>query len=308
LGAILHFIRGLDVSIYYFLSRFASNGILCRMARLEEENDLLKGAVFFAILWHLWFREDGDQEKRRCGVIAVSFGSILAIFAARTIAFIAPFRLRPMSDPAILHPAYALSFPYNLEHWSGFPSDTAAYFFALAIGIAFLSRPSRIPILLYTCGWICLPRMFLGIHYASDIVVGIGIGAAVMWVAIKSKFVHSLVTQPLVEAANRSPQWFYPAAFLISFEMASLFAASRAIGSGAFHLAAAGLHFRHLGAASENRPIDVWGGLLGTAACMAILTYVLRTSFRKIQAYQRHHSEPAPKLRSRRHSHGIGRI
>jgi membrane-associated phospholipid phosphatase len=44
--------------------------------------------------------------------------------------------------------------------------------------------------MLYAAGWICLPRVFLGEHYVSDVVVGAGIGIALVvrfievWVAI----------------------------------------------------------------------------------------------------------------------------
>jgi undecaprenyl-diphosphatase len=286
----LHIIRSLDVSIYYLLSRFAGNGIVCRLVRLEETDNLLKGGIFFAVLWHHWFRSDSEQGKRRCNIIAILTGSILAVVAARVIAFVAPFRLRPMDDPTVLHPLYALSFVYNLEHWSAFPSDTAAYCFALAIGIAYLSRRSAIPILLYTTLWICLSRMFLGLHYASDIVVGAGIAIVVVLLSIKSKFVHSFVAQPLFATASRNNGWFYPVAFLISFEMATVFQGSRTLGNAVFHLVAAGLHFRILGAVDENRPIDAWGGLIGMAICLAILTYILRILFRKFRSLPSRHS------------------
>src|SRR5579872_5154734 len=104
---LLHAIRGVDISIYYFLSRFAGNRILDRLVRLEETNNFLKGGVFFAIYWYLWFRAGSDRDKGRRTIIATFVGTVMAIIAVRTIAFIAPFRIRPMNDPMLTHASYS---------------------------------------------------------------------------------------------------------------------------------------------------------------------------------------------------------
>jgi undecaprenyl-diphosphatase len=298
MGSILHAVTHLDISIYYFLSRFAGNRVLCRLVRLEESDNFLKGAIFFAIFWRLWFRTDKLQPRRRRDICAVLTGSILAIIAARALAFMVPFRVRPMDNPALVHPVYALVFGYNLEHWSGFPSDTAAYFFALAAGIAWLSRHAAIPILLYTAVWICLTRMFVGVHYASDIFVGAATGTAVVLLSLRSKFVDRSVAQPLVAMANRKSGWFYFVAFLISFEMATVFEGSRTLGNAVFHAVAAALHLRPLGVSDENRPLETWGGLVGTALFVALISYVLVRMFRKLPGTHRPASSSPPTILS----------
>ena len=177
MSSFLQAIHSVDLGIYHALSKYAGNRFLDRLVRLEEDTNLLKGEVFFAMYWYLWwFRSGPDREGCRRAIIAIMIGAILSIIVARTIAFIVPFRLRPIYDPMISHPSYSIPLTYNIENWSAFPSDTAAYFFALAFGLACLLRRLAVPILLYTVVWICLPRMYLGIHYASDIVVGIAVG------------------------------------------------------------------------------------------------------------------------------------
>jgi undecaprenyl-diphosphatase len=59
-----------------------------------------------------------------------------------------------------------------MEDWSLFPSDTAAYFPALDFGIGYALRRHFEVLSTDTAVWICLPRMFLGAHYLSDIVAG----------------------------------------------------------------------------------------------------------------------------------------
>lgn len=269
----LQAIRGADVSIYYFLSRFAGNPFLDRLARLEESNYLLKGGFLFAAYWYLWFRTGADRERRRGIILATLIGSILAIVLARGIALIVPFRVRPMFDPALVHASYSTPMQFNLVNWSSFPSDTAAYFFALAFGVMYLSRRLAIPIAIYTAVWICLTRMYLGIHYASDLVVGSTIGIAMAWISARSGLLQSKVAR-LVRAADTRPQWFYSIAFLLSFEMATIFDGLRSLGNSLLHGMMAVPHLR-FESSHSSRPIDTWAGLLAMAALVAITTYVV---------------------------------
>jgi undecaprenyl-diphosphatase len=101
-------IRNVDLRIYNFFSHFAGNRILDHLATQEEGNDLLKGGIFFAMYWYLWFRGGLERDKRRKTIIAIMVGTILAIILARTIAFIAPFRARPIYDPTLAHPSYSI--------------------------------------------------------------------------------------------------------------------------------------------------------------------------------------------------------
>jgi undecaprenyl-diphosphatase len=278
----LQFIHGLDVSIYYFLSRFAGNVVIDRIARLEEANNFLKGGILFAILWNYWFYGNAQKkEERRRAIVSILMGAILAIVVTRTVAFIVPFQVRPIYDPAIRHAMYAVHFQPSLENWSSFPSDTAAYFMALAFGIALLSRRIRIPMILYAAVWICLPRMYLGIHYASEILVGAAIGIASVWIVFKSRWVQSLVTQPVVAAMDRGLNWSYAIAFLLSFEMASLFAGTRGAADALLHGVEAGLHLRALGTVKSG-PLEAWRGLLVMVAVVLFVIFsVLMLSHRR---------------------------
>lgn len=289
MGSVLQGIRGFDLGIYYYLGRFADNWILVRLAGLEESNDLIKGALFFALYWYLWFRRGTDQERRRKAVLTVLFAAVVSIVVTRFVAFVAPFRVRPMDNPALIHPVYPVDFHYNLERWSSFPSDTAAYFFVLAFGIAYLSRRLAIPVVLYTAIWVCLTRIYLGIHYASDVVVGAMIGSAVAWLSLKSNFLRSLAARSARVAETR-PQLFYPIAFFCSFEMASVFGGLRDLGNRSIHFVGIGLHigFLRTGSSHSIRPIDTWGGLLALvafAAAAAWAAHAMSGSVRKIFGY-----------------------
>jgi membrane-associated phospholipid phosphatase len=219
---LLQLINSADVSIYHYLSGFAGNWSLDRFVSFQEGNTLLKSALFLTMYWYFWFRPGPDQEKRRRAIIAILVGTLLAIVVARTVATFAPFRIRPVYNT---HLVYSLSFqlPTHFDHWSSFPSDTAAYLCALAFGLWHLSRRLTIPVILYTAGWICLPRMFLGLHYASDIVAGAAIGTAIVWVSLKTGWLQSGLAPRVLAFMDAKPHVFYAAAFLVVYEMASMF-------------------------------------------------------------------------------------
>jgi undecaprenyl-diphosphatase len=288
-------IHNIDLGIYHFLSGFAGNWILDRLASQEESNSLLKGGIFFAAYWYLWFRRDSEQENRRGSIVAIAMAAPVAIVVARTLAFLAPFRLRPMYDPTIVHPLYSVPVTGNFENWSSFPSDTAAYFFALTFGLAYLLRRFAVPIMIYTAGWICLPRMYLGFHYASDIVAGILIGIGVAWVSLCSETLQSIVARRALAAAKTSPEWFYAIAFLISFEMATVFDGSRHLGRALLNAALVRLHLGGVHA-GNSRPIDEWGGLLAMAGFLATAAFGASVWSRKIRRHA-HAVKKSPDIR-----------
>jgi hypothetical protein len=138
------------------------------------------------------------------------------------LASVTPFRLRPIYVPSL---EYRWSIPIDttFAQWTSFPSDTATYFCALAFGLLVLLPRLRIPIVLYTAGWICFPRIYLGYHFASDVVAGAVIGSAVVWAVLRAEKLQSAFAPGAVAFADARPHAFYAAAFLISYEMATVF-------------------------------------------------------------------------------------
>ena len=237
MNGLLHLIRSIDLAFYRWLGQFAGNWVLDRLVSQEEANNIFKGGIFFAVYWYLWFRAGPDRNSRRSAIVVIVIGSLLALILGRTISFVLPFRLRPMYDPSLVHPSYSVQFSPNLENWSAFPSDAGTYFFALAFGIGYLARRLVIPIFLFTAGWICLPRLYIGAHYVSDVVGGAAIGIAIVWALLRTEWIHSLVAGPLLKFEQVRPEWFYVIAFLMSFELADLFADIRNVGHAALHIA-----------------------------------------------------------------------
>jgi membrane-associated phospholipid phosphatase len=240
MNVLLETIRSGDIAIYHVLNGFAGNRWLDYFASFEESDSLLKGGLFVAMYWYFWFRAGPDRDKRRSAILAIFVGALLALVATRMVADIAPFRVRPMYDASLQHHPYSFPVSPRLVHWSAFPSDNATFFFALAFGLAYLSRRLAIPAMLYTAVWICLPRMFLGVHYASDIVVGAAVGIALVWGSVELEWLQSRLGKPVLTFVDTKPEAFYAAAFLASFEMSVLFDDVRTAAGVVVHSAKVG--------------------------------------------------------------------
>jgi undecaprenyl-diphosphatase len=219
-----------DVSIISFLNGFAHRSwTFDTIIDLISINYLFKGAVVACLIWWAWFRKGEDTSKNRelllCGLIAGFFAFVFSRGLADTL----PFRERPLHNPA-LH----FQLPYgaseaSLIGWSSFPSDHAAVFFALATTIFFVSRAAGILALCHAFFIVCLPRIYLGYHYPTDILGGafIGIGAASF----------SQITALRTAAASPAMRWMekYPGIshaflFLVTFQIAINFDSVRQIG------------------------------------------------------------------------------
>ena len=106
--------------------------------------------------------------------------------------------------------------PQALEHWSSFPSDHAALAFAVSTCLWRASRPLGAACYIWSIFIICLPRIYAGYHYATDIVGGAMVGI----------FTAFLVARPLQKALMPSalmaeelyPGLFFACFFVVSYE------------------------------------------------------------------------------------------
>jgi undecaprenyl-diphosphatase len=119
---------------------------------------------------------------RRCGLagtaaLAVTVG--LATLAADSLAFVlkdATHRARPFEAHPQIEPLYVV-------HSSSFPAGHAATAFAGAVVLAYVA-PRAMPLLLVLAGLIGFSRVYVGVHYPTDVLAGAILGAAVAGVAI----------------------------------------------------------------------------------------------------------------------------
>jgi undecaprenyl-diphosphatase len=114
-----------------------------------------------------------------------------------------------------------------LEGWSSFPSHHAVLFFALSTGILFISKKVGAFALSYTALFIAFPRIYVGLHYPTDVIAGAIIGMAIA--LLGNKYLGKIERlQQIVNWSYSKPNLFYPLFFLLTFQIVNMFDTTRA--------------------------------------------------------------------------------
>jgi membrane-associated phospholipid phosphatase len=212
----------------------ASNAFFASVVAQEH----LSGIVLVSVLVICWFlkRDATVAARNRQHVVCTVIGAGVAIVLARGLALTLPHRVRPFADPSI-----GIDFPQNIDahsiiSWSSFPSDHAVLFVAVAVGVIFVSRTLGILSLIYSLLFVCFPRIYFGIHYPTDVIVGAALGAGI-GVLANQPFVVRRLALPVMDLEQAVPAAFYAVGFVICFQIATMFNDVRTLALGIAHLA-----------------------------------------------------------------------
>ncbi|VXC17682.1 Phosphoesterase PA-phosphatase related protein [Burkholderia sp. 8Y] len=224
-----------DTSIQTYLIHIApSSDVFTHAVRVLADFYVFKGVLPLAILYAMWFKPGSSLAYRREMVVAILSSAMVAFVVGRLLALLLPFRLRPIYDASL-----GLAFPgasdasNHLRLWSSLPSDHAALWMSVAVGILLVWRWIGVLAVLHCALFICLPRVYLGLHYPTDVIAGAVIGATVV-VLLTRDGLRARFAPCIVGLMDRSPAVGYTAAFLFFFELATMFDEPRLLAISLF--------------------------------------------------------------------------
>ena len=191
----------------------------------------IQGGVMLAVFCWAWFASPDTPEglERRQTLLSSMIALYVAVILALVVRDSLAFRLRPASDALVGFQMPYLPAGVTLSReTSSFPSGHATVFFALATGLWWVSPRLGSLGLVHAVVIACLPRVYLGYHFPSDILAGALLSIAT--VSLVNAALHRLpALAQAVTWSHRRPAAFYAALMLMSVEIATEFASVRTV-------------------------------------------------------------------------------
>jgi membrane-associated phospholipid phosphatase len=194
------------------------------------DNPMLKMLPLVLLMLHAWLRQ-GDRTSGS-GVLAsaesvvrgtLAIGAALA--AGRILQKLLPMRLRPrFTHPEIPFPP--TDFAISLDDWSSMPSDHAMLVAAIVTVIWTRSRWHALLGAAWGLALICLSRVYFGLHYVSDILVGFGLGLALAYAVLRVPL-PAITWDWLRRLDERRPALVVLGLFILSWAVGENFASLR---------------------------------------------------------------------------------
>ena len=213
----------LDVSIIQWLNQYSQMyPILDRLIAVTIRFDLFRAEVIVALLWWAWMGTRTRLVTDDLFLVRTILGITVAIAVARGLQNFLLYRPRPLHDQA-LDFRVPLGGPEDtLEDWSSFPSDHAVLIAALVVAVLLLNRSLGILAAIWAACVVLLPRVYLGLHYPSDIVGGAIVGMVIMlaaqWLPLPRR-----LGPILMDLEDQHRGLAYAAFFVFSFFCATMF-------------------------------------------------------------------------------------
>lgn len=206
----------------------ASSPLLNNFMLFISDNDFLKGGIIVSILWFFWMNKDKDLDGKRKKVITVIISCLIAIAFGRLLTRVLPFRQRPVLNSVLtfLYPDPHVADSMDLA--SSMPSDHSVMFLALVTGIFLISKRIGLLSFIYVSCFVLLPRIYLGLHYPTDILAG-GIVGILITLIISNISITDKISQRILNFSSKYSGIFYVLFFWLSFQIGTMFDSSRAI-------------------------------------------------------------------------------
>jgi undecaprenyl-diphosphatase len=207
----------LDVEIILWLNQYSRNSpIFDGLVVVVNRYHLFRGVVMVALLWWAWAASNTRLVTPDLGLVRIALGLLAGIAVARGLQ-------RPAHEPGLdLQPPLGFTGAEALEDWSSFPSDHAVLIMALVVAVLHLDRRLGLLALVWAICIVLPPRVYLGLHYPSDMVGGAVLGAAIMAAALHV-WLPPRLAPALARLEDRHRGLAYAGFFVFSYLCASMF-------------------------------------------------------------------------------------
>jgi undecaprenyl-diphosphatase len=235
-----HLFDGIDLPVLNLLSGFSGRySLLDHVVNAVSRLDLFKGVLLMCLFWYVWAQHPSGEpaqatEIRRTKLTRVLLGTILLGALSRALQLILSVHQRPrLSGLGLTFPTIDFS-EASIGNWNGFPSDHSFFFFGLAVGLWSVNRAVGTFAFVWTVVMIDLPRVYLGIHYPSDIIAGalLGITGMTAILAVPMRRGDRLLSAARIEHVGL----FYAGMFFASEEVAHLMGEARELAASVAHV------------------------------------------------------------------------
>lgn len=195
------------------------------LTSLFRDRSAIKGLPIFMIFISLWFLNGPEQRERRLRLLTLIPVAMIAIVVGRFLALFLPFRLRP------IHTDLDLSVPEfmnaeMLDGWSALPSDHGVVFAAITVCFWMVSRKAALIFALYSLFAIVFTRIYSGLHWPSDILVGAVVGV-LLAIALVRPLARAMDRFGVFDWSLGRPEYFYPFLLVALAQLATMFDATR---------------------------------------------------------------------------------
>lgn len=167
----------LDFHLAAALARFlGKHSLLGLCVQSAIGHHVLGGLLFAVALFVLWVQaERTGQTGNRVRILTILFASLVSIGLAVLVGLLVSW-LPPSRQPGLAHlyPSYLIP-DINTN---SFPSQSTTVYTSIAAGILSLNRVAGACLLGAVLLFVSLPRLCVGGHFLTDVLVGLGLGIA----------------------------------------------------------------------------------------------------------------------------------